>query len=155
MYRHLTDERRRYIDDLSEQLRSSYLTDYGIDFQKMALDLGINFVVTDKLGGEWAIRRNLRNYVLTPKYFITDVNRYAIAHGFGHTILQHSKDISEEVKEDEANYFAEKLTGITNTNVDILLFFECILQILRHPIRSFKYACNKDGGDIDRLIEDL
>ena len=153
VYKYLSGRSKRYINDVVEELRQKYVTKYGIDFHLFAKDKGIIFLETDKVGGEISIRINERDYVFVPKYFTPSFTEYMIAHGFGHRVLQHFLHfVPKMIEEDEADYFAERLTGISKCKIDILSTLETICSVLRRPVKLFKYEFGLARRDLDKLI---
>jgi len=154
-YKHLSNERKEYIDNLAEKLRQDYCSNSKIDFQRIAEDNDITLVKTTKIMAELAVRTNGKNYVFIGNMAIPSVKKFATAHGLGHRILNHTSDIPVDIKEDEANYFAEKLTDIKNNKkYGKLSDIEAIFDVLMHPIKCSRYV-HHAGEDAIKLITRL
>jgi hypothetical protein len=149
VYKHLTDERKEHIDKVVKSLKSKYSTASGIDFQSLARDLDIKFLVTGKLAAGVRVESDGRNYVLVAKRFMPSVRKYSASHEFGHAILRHGSSPPIESKEqDEANYFAERLTGISFRRYSWLLPLDLFLFALAHPFTAMNYVINLSKGNL-------
>jgi len=149
-YKHLTQERREYIDDLVGRLKQKYTTGSEIDFEFMARDHGIIHLKSDKniIPVAYMWRHPKWPYVEPAKKFVvtndserfSDALNWGIAHEYGHHIL---KDLSSghAIAEDEANYFADNLTDsgfpVLQSSLFLLLYF------IKHPIHALKSYSRK------------
>jgi len=152
-YRHITDERKEYIEGITKKLRSEYPSSPGIDFNLLANGLDTVFLKTGKIGGSYAARISGTDYVVKAKGFISRAEAYETAHEFGHVVLHNLENkLSVTAEEDEADYFAEKLTGIGSSLKDrMLINLDASLRILRHPVKMFRYAFRIDKKEKEDL----
>lgn len=155
----LTEEREREIDQLAEELRSKYSTDSGINFERLAQNHNVGLMETDRLGGPLAGQRRGHNYVLGKKsYLISSVRQRSLAHEFGHVLLGHTDPDDQRprlVQDNEANRFAERLTGISQPKHILLCFPEVVVTHLRHPIAVVKWAWGLYEADAEKVIAEF
>jgi len=152
-YKHLANERKEYIDILAEKLRQDYCSNLKVDFQSLAKDNNINLLKTGKIIGGLAVRCNGKDYAFIGAYSKPYTEEYLTAHEIGHRILKHSYDITENIKENEADYFAERIIGKGINNMQ--LYFEMFCEVLRHPIKSSKYSTRLMEREVEALIDEL
>lgn len=156
-YKNLTNERKEYIDNITEKLRCDYSSNSQINFQELAKDHDIALLKTNKIVAEVAVRKNGKDYVFIGNHLIPYIEEFETAHGIGHRILKHSCAVPIKIKEDEANYFAEKLAGINKNKKKYVAssIFNAFYDILMHPLKSSKYAMHLVKKDIEKIIDEL
>src|SRR3989338_6939447 len=112
-YENLNEKRKMQISRMAARLRSKYTTEKGIDFYSMANDFGATLLETDKVaGGVTYFSGNEKTYIFLNKSWYSHVVRtYHAAHEFAHVVFKHNHaEKSEDIKEEEAEYFVEKFT---------------------------------------------
>lgn len=125
-YQHLTDDRRKHIDLVTDFLHKQYSTGEGINWRQVADDFGYTFLHSNcflEPTADRLILSDSQGQIVMYKRFISvpkSLGNNVIAHEFAHHILGHfGKNLPKQVSEDESNYFAEILEGeITSEEID-------------------------------------
>ncbi|HLC71021.1 MAG TPA: hypothetical protein VJI32_03385 [Candidatus Nanoarchaeia archaeon] len=140
----LPRERQEYIDSVVEGLQEKY----GVspDWQRLAEDESIQYVVDNRfvvpISGEY--KAGLI-FIGVPENAGTPWGEWSRAHEFGHTLLGHfsslfieDSPLTEEIYEEEADYFAQKFTG---KKLDLASYFsQTIVNFSMHPLISLVAA---------------
>lgn len=164
LYGNLSEERIKQIEDLANKLRANYFTGSVRGLDALAKDQGITIIDTDKVLGFRRVRTEKNGeknkaYIVRRKGSFQKVMRYATAHEIGHELLNHDSE-PYELKEEEAHYFAEKLTDINFFNWYLAEKINFIIDIFKKtPLalkafyKSNKDIINKDLSIVEKLVK--
>lgn len=164
LYGNLSEKRKEDIDKIVNALKSDYFTGDVKSLDALAKAKGITVIDTDKIMGFWRLRKEKQGaenkaYIVRRKGAFQEVTRYATAHELGHELLNHDQE-PDEIKEEQAHYFAEKLTGLNFFNWYLLEKLNFIIDIFRKTplmLRAFcsdkKEILRRDQDIVEELVE--
>ncbi len=140
--------RKDYIDDIVEEVRKEYyLDENNIDTKKLFEDHGLNVVISPYVFDGRYIKCTFKKQdedKIFETLLIPDSLRknYVTASQLGHFFLHHKKGSWAEEK--EANYFAEKMTGIGFLDYIMMASIDVTLYMIRHPVAF--YRANRENS---------
>ncbi len=136
-YKHLTAERKELIDKRVGILIEKYTKDSSINWEQIAVDNSIIYLQDNRFLVGIAGRTSGGNYVVgVENNANTKDGRLTRGHEFCHQLLGHTRsDIEDPAQEDEANYFAEQITGTSNTGCSS--WINAFTIVCKHPKRAY------------------
>jgi len=128
-YSNLTLDRKEFIDDLTSLFHDDYGQGKDVELEKLGEDSGITFLRDDRFVTPFATYLGplgLDTYVVClPESFEHPITT---AHEMGHIILNHvTNEVETGAEEDEAWYFAQKMTGRTQ-DLDFFSAYQDFLE---------------------------
>jgi Zn-dependent peptidase ImmA (M78 family) len=156
-YKHLTPRKKERIDKLVDLLNIFYPSDNGLDFRAICKDLRIHYLETKKITIPVASQRGNSYYIFIPKKVSPKIKKHGEAHELGHVLLHFipNNKLNKKVWEDEANYFAERITGITPKKVFLLGLVESLTIMISSPIITSKEVLGLNSKNLEILIEEI
>jgi len=151
----LSEERKHEIDELASLLRYSYSVNSESDIKSIAKDFGIVVLETEKIGMGSAVKRKNNHYLILPKRLVPSYGKYQAAHELGHMLLYHflENQLGLWEREDEADYFARRLIGMSRYKCECARILESLLYTFIHPINTFKVVSGIHRKDANKLID--
>jgi|SRR3989344_3437050 len=153
--------RKKSIDDLVNELKSKYDTKSLGGLRQLSKYLGISVIESNKpitCFAVWDDKKEQKYIFLKKDNYFKNLKLNNLAHELGHCLLHYRKDYpylssTKDEKEDEANYFAERLLNKATLEIEEQL--NVFYSIITKPLDSFKYAFFNKRDDLKIFKEYL
>lgn len=145
---------RQSIDAVVEHVQQ-YKSLGTMDYARLAHDKGIAFLETSLLASSLSVRYDNQDYVFGARHFVPGLRGYELAHEFGHVLLghtDHSSTKTERVREAEADYFAEQVTGLAHWKYCFIRIPEILAQFVFNTAPALKYVTSYVAVDVALLV---